>query len=263
MLLVDGGKVKEAVMGRLKVFRKSCSLKRKLILGLTVLMLLVLIPVLSINILATSPAGVPENNADVGETSALVGDTGGEEIPTLQNATVEERTMESFGTPLRGLVDWRDPEIAAKYGVPGYVEFLMDSPRELALSRGEEWSVTMLAHFVSYSSELTEVQLNIYPHGKDGLGGLSSGRLAEGGVIVGMDYAGGFFDFTDLIDYSPSGAIVIGEGEALSIEMTIRIPEDFPETIEVASLGGLLGIWSNTPGIRFVVDSVVRQVIVR
>jgi hypothetical protein len=239
-------------MGLFKVFRKSWSLKRKLIFGLTVLTLVVLIPVLSINIRATSPAGTVENNAAGGDTSALVGDAA--------EADISEENAILF----LPFVDWRDPEIAAKYGAHGYVEFsLKDAPQDLALSRGEEWSGTILVHFISYTQDLTETQVHLYPHGKDGRGGISNERFAgSGGLVIGKTYEGGFFDFTDLIDYNPSGTIVIGDGETLPIEMTMRIPADFPESIKTVPLA-FMGIWQNTREVKLIFDSGTPKVIVR
>lgn len=227
-------------MGRLELFPKSWSLKTILILCVTVLALLVLTSVLSVNFLGRNPAGVLGEGAAEGETPKIAGGIA-DGIASLDGE------------------DIRDPEIAAEYGVPGYVEFgLMDCPQELALGRGEEWGGTLLVHFVSYTPELTELQLYVYPYGVSPWGEVGKG----GGLYAGTYYEGGLFHFIDLISYSPSGAIAIRAGETLTIEMTIRIPADFPKSIERVPLN-LMGIWSDNPGVGLILDSPTRQVIVR
>ena len=118
----------------------------------------------------------------------------------------------------------RNPEIALKYGVTGYFEitYPSDSPSTLFIDKGGEINIDILLRFVSHTSEVTEVQVNIDPNNPLGL------RIEQGDVI-----------FNELVSYNPSGNITIKAGETVPVIMTIRIPEDLPWYIDKIPLGGM------------------------
>jgi len=60
--------------------------------------------------------------------------------------------IKPISVPLLGTEEVKNPEIAKRYGIVGYVEFNMteDTPRTLVIARGEEVNITILIHFVSY-----------------------------------------------------------------------------------------------------------------
>jgi hypothetical protein len=118
----------------------------------------------------------------------------------------------------------RNPEIALKYGVTGYLEitYPSDSPSLLAVHRGGEINIDILLHFVSYTPDVTEAQVTIDPNSPWGP------TIGQGDVI-----------FNELVSYNPSGNIAIKAGETIPVIMTIRIPEDFPSYINSIPLGGM------------------------
>jgi hypothetical protein len=123
----------------------------------------------------------------------------------------------------------RNPEIALKYGITGYLDitYPSDSPSPLSVDRGGEININILLHFVSYTPEVTEAQVNIDPKG---LGGLS---IWQEGVNLR-----GFFS------YNLSGNVSIKAGETIPVMMSIRIPENCPSGIESIPLYAM-GITTN------------------
>ncbi len=123
----------------------------------------------------------------------------------------------------------RNPEIALKYGVTGYLEitYPSNSPSLLSVDRGGEIDVNILLHFVSYTPEVTEAQVTIDPKGPWGLG---------------IEYRD--VKFNEFVSYNPGGNISIKAGETLPVTMSIRVPEDFPSSIEGIPLGAM-GISAN------------------
>jgi len=127
----------------------------------------------------------------------------------------------------------RNPDIALKYGINGYLEVGLapGSSKSLAVTRGGEATITILLHFVSYTANLTEVQVKADPKGGLGLG---SGRYYsvkdERGNIIGT----GIVNINDLVSYNPSGVVTIRAGQSLPVTVTVRIPADFPD-LEIPS----------------------------
>jgi hypothetical protein len=147
----------------------------------------------------------------------------------------EPMINEPIGTVFLTDTEIRNPEIALKYGITGYLEIIhpSDSPSSLSVDRGGEINITILLHFVSYSPEVTEAQLNIDPNPKTGGEGIEMG-----GVF-----------FNDLVSYNPSGNISIKAGETIPVTMSFRIPENFPSSIEalpLCAMGIGMGITTKT-----------------
>jgi hypothetical protein len=140
-----------------------------------------------------------------------------------------ESQMESV-VSLTGM-EIRSPEIALQYGVRGYLEitYPSDSPSPLSVDRGGQINITILLHFVSYTPEVTEAQVNIDPKNRWGL------WIEQGDVI-----------FNELVTYNVSGNISIKAGETIPVMMSIRIPENFPSSIEAIPLGAM-GISAEFP----------------
>lgn len=128
-------------------------------------------------------------------------------------------------------IEIREPDIALKYGITGYMEITYppDSPGFLSVDRGGQIDTGILLHFVSYTPEVTEAQVNIDPMSPWGL------KIEYRDVI-----------FNEFVSYNPSGDITIKAGETIPVVMSIRIPEDFPSSIEAIPLGAM-GITANFP----------------
>jgi len=141
--------------------------------------------------------------------------------------------MEMVGMPFLTYMEIRDPEIALKYGVTGYLEitYPSDSPSPLFMDRGGEINIKILLHFVSHTPEVTEAQVSIDPKGPWGL------KMEYRDVI-----------FNEFVSYNPSGNITIKAGETKPVIMSIRIPENFPRSIEAIPLCGM-GIRADVPTI--------------
>jgi len=137
----------------------------------------------------------------------------------------EPTTNEPIATVCLTDTEIRNPEIASEYGITGYLEIIhpSDSPSSPSVDRGGEINITILLHFVSYSPEVTEVQLNIDPNPKTG--------------GEGIDEYGVFFN--DLVSYNPSGNISIEAGETIPVTMSFRIPEDFLSSVEDLPLSAM------------------------
>jgi len=143
----------------------------------------------------------------------------------------DQKFEETGIAPFLTHIEIRDPETALKYGVTGYLEitYPSDSPSLLFIDRGGEININILLHFVSHTPEVTEVQVNIDPRDSWGL------EIEIEGVKL-----------NDFVSYHPSGSISIKAGEAIPVIMSIRIPADFPSSIEAIPLGGM-GISANVP----------------
>jgi hypothetical protein len=124
--------------------------------------------------------------------------------------------------------DIHTPEIALQNGITGYLDITLpsDSPSPLSVDRGGEINITILLHFVSYTPEVTEAQVNIDPNGH-----------LEGAVQEGVN-------LVEFFSYNVSGNISITAGETIPVMMSIRIPENCPSGIEAISLCAV-GITSN------------------
>ena len=147
----------------------------------------------------------------------------------------EPMTNEPIGMVFLTDTEIRNPEIASQYGFTGYLEIIhpSDSPSPLFVDRGGEINITILLHFVSYSPEVTEAQLNIDPNPKTG--------------GEGIEVGGAFFN--DLVSYNPSGNISMKAGDTIPVTMSFRIPENFPSSIEalpLCAMGIGMGIKTKT-----------------
>jgi hypothetical protein len=136
----------------------------------------------------------------------------------------EPKFTEIVGVPLLTGMEIRNPEIALQYGITGYLEitYPSDSPSLLSINRGGEININILLHFVSYTPEVTETQVNIDPKGPWGL------KIEYRDVI-----------FNEFVSYNLSGNISIKAGETIPAIMNIRIPENFPIYIEAIPLGSM------------------------
>ena len=108
----------------------------------------------------------------------------------------------------------------------GYLRFswLDDPPEQLELSRGEEWSGTLLVQFISQHFEITEVDVYIDDP-------LAPSRSSGGTCYHKEDGIKVYFSFTSLFSYDPSGIVTLKDGETIPITLTLRIPDDFPKAI--------------------------------
>jgi len=151
----------------------------------------------------------------------------------LLSSSSELNEPKIIGIPTLTGMEIRDPEIALKYGVTGYLEITYppDSPSLLFIDRGGEININILLHFVSYTPEVTEAQINIDPMHPWGP------RIEYRDVI-----------FNEFVSYNLSGNISIKAGETIPVMMSIRIPANFPSYIEAIPLCGM-GIRADVPTI--------------
>jgi len=183
-------------MGWLKVISKAWLVKKKLIVGLAVLVVAVATPILCINLLG--PPGVEEG--------------------------VDEIEVHAICTLVLTPEDIRDPQIALQHGILGYVELTwMDTLPPSVMRPGEIWRGGWLAHFVSHTCEVAEAELHIEP----GEGALRGGRYytREDGTEV-------FLDYSRFLCYWPQGVFKIKADETMVIEVTLRVPSDLPRSIQ-------------------------------
>lgn len=141
------------------------------------------------------------------------------------------------GIPIPSLtpLEIRNPEIAPKYGIVGYVEITLvpGSPESLSIGRGEEANITILLRFVSHVPEITETQVKIDPKSREGL-------------MIEQCYATGVVSINKLVSYNQSGIVALKAGQTLPVTLTIRIPIDFPSGVSSFPLGAV-GITANAP----------------
>ena len=158
-----------------------------------------------------------------------------------------ESEPEWVDVPLLGSTEIRDPEIALKYGVRGYLEILpAESPESLSVSRGGEANITILLHFVSYTPELTEIEVSIDPEHSSPSITKSYSILDAGGKVTGK----GAVHVNNIVSYSPSGTVMIKAGETLPVTMTVSLPANIPETATLSSIPlGAVGIRADIPPI--------------
>jgi len=137
--------------------------------------------------------------------------------------------LEEISKPFLTGMEIRNPEIALKYGITGYLEitYSSDSPSHLVVVRGGAINITILLHFVSHTPKVTETQVNIDPKSRGGL------------TIEYRDV-----NFREFVSYNPSGNITIKAGEPLPVTMTITVPKDLPSYITSIPLGAM-GILAN------------------
>jgi hypothetical protein len=114
--------------------------------------------------------------------------------------------------------DIRNPEYALQQGIAGYLEITLppDSPSLLS-DTGGEVNVNILLHFVSYTPEVTEAQVNIDPNSQFGFG--------ENDL---------FWDET--VSYNLSGNISIKAGETIPVTMSICLVVNFQRSIAAIPL---------------------------
>ena len=135
-------------MGWFKMILRGWSVKKKMMIGLAILVVAMVTPILCINLLGSG---------------------------TMQqdNEITKEQEFEGFGIALFCPTsdDIRDPEFAKEEGILGYVELAwMDAlPEELTLRPNGEWVGTMLIHFVSHVPEIADVEVQVDPNGEHGL----------------------------------------------------------------------------------------------
>ena len=147
---------------------------------------------------------------------------------SIDTANAREGSVPAL-TPL----EIRNPEVATKYGITGYLEInsAPDTPSSLTIT-GNETSITFLLHFVSYLPNVTETQVTLDP---------SSGL----GLSIQQVYSGGTINVNDIVSYNVSRTITIKSGEVVPVTLTIHKPESFPHGISFSA--GPVGIMANVP----------------
>lgn len=149
-----------------------------------------------------------------------------------------------ISAPFLSPLEIRNPEIALKYGISGYLEITLapDSPRSLSIRRGGEASVTILLHFVSHVPGDTAIEVNIDPNGP----GLMIEQTYVTEDASGNIVSRGTINTNKLVSYHPSGRIMLKSGETLPVTLTIRIPADLPTGGLQFPLGAV-GIMAKVP----------------
>lgn len=160
-------------------------------------------------------------------------------------AKSSEPELQEINVPALTRLEIRNPEIARKYDIVGYLEITMapNAPKSLSVSKGGEASIMILLRFVSYVPEVTETQVKIDP--KSGEGPMIEQYYVTEdakGDIIGR----GVVNINDLVTYNPSGIVTLKASQTLQVTLTTRIPTDFP--IEVSSFPlSAVGITANVP----------------
>jgi len=85
------------------------------------------------------------------------------------------------------------------------------------MRQGEEVSITILLHFVSHTSDLKEIKVNLDPNS-------GSGLTIEKGVPNSNDT----YNINQLIRYEPNGTIRIKAGETIPVKLIIKVSEELP-----------------------------------
>jgi hypothetical protein len=140
--------------------------------------------------------------------------------------------------PFLSEIEVRNPDVALKYGIQGYIEITTapGTPNRLNLTGVEELNITLQLHFVSHKPEFTETVVNLNPKSKYGL--TIEQCLGDGRGSVKLN---------DYVKYSPSGRIVLKASQILFVTMTLRAPEDYPG---ISIPLGAVGITADIPIIR-------------
>ena len=131
----------------------------------------------------------------------------------------------------------KNPEVATRYGVAGYVEFnrTEDTPDTLTIAKGGEVHIGILVHFESYDPDVRAVQLSFDPENNldftiercyatvD-----EDGNFVEGVILV-----------NELVGYDVSSVVSIPAGGTLRVSLTVRTPIGFPSGVDfnVGALG--------------------------
>lgn len=143
----------------------------------------------------------------------------------------QEQEVEMIGIPTLHADEIRNPDIALKYGIKGYLEIKQapDASKSLTVEKEGQASTTILLHFVSYTADLTEILVNIDPNSGEGL------SIERGTVTVNK-----------LVSYVPSGIVTVKAGQTLPVKLTIRVPKDFPNDAFSFPIGAV-GITADIP----------------
>ena len=126
---------------------------------------------------------------------------------------------------------YKDPGVALKYGILGYVEISLpqDSPlrkeNQLPVKRGGEINIPLLLTFVSHTPELKEVGVVLDPTLREGVVWVEKYYVVtdEKGNVVKRDR----FIVNDYLSYNLK-RVLIKAGETLPVILTVHIPQDFP-----------------------------------
>jgi len=114
--------------------------------------------------------------------------------------------------------DIRNREYALQQGIAGYLEITLPSDSPGLLSDiGGEVNVNILLHFVSYTPEVTEAQVNIDQNAWVGFG--------ENAL-----------SWNETVSYNLSGNIPIKAGETIPVTMSIHLVVNFQRSIAAIPL---------------------------
>jgi hypothetical protein len=163
-----------------------------------------------------------------------------------KNANIVLSNPEIKAIPALLPFQFRDPKIAKEYNIKGYVDISLqgDSPlNEYSLSkpqnkgvylleRGSKLVIPILLKFVSYDPNTTEAHLRFDP--KD----LSGGQVEvyylirdKNGNVIGKDKV----TINDYLSYDKK-SLTLKAGETAKVLMTVDIPKDFPDGVQVFTL---------------------------
>jgi hypothetical protein len=121
------------------------------------------------------------------------------------SSELNEPKIAKWGVILLMPSDIRNREYALQQGISGYLEITYPSDSPSLLSAiGGEINVNILLHFVSYSPEVTEAQVNIDQNAWFGFG------------VNDVSW-------NETVSYNLSGSIPIKAGETIPVTMTIRL----------------------------------------
>jgi hypothetical protein len=134
------------------------------------------------------------------------------------SSELNEPKIAKWGVILLMPSDIRNREYALQQGIAGYLEITLPSDSPSLLSNiGGEVNVNILLHFVSYTPEVNEAQVNIDQNAWVGFG--------ENAL-----------SWNETVSYNLSGNIPIKAGETIPVTMSIRLVVNFQRSIAAIPL---------------------------
>lgn len=142
------------------------------------------------------------------------------------NATLGEGmfNITIIDVPFLTDLEIRNPEIARKYGVKGYLEIKLTNISSargrpvISGRKGKETRIPLLLHYVSYDEKFNEIKVVLDPMGP----GLSIIKVLPNGEEVLINR---------YVRYEPSGALSIKHNQTIEVIMIVEVPKGFPLTI--------------------------------
>lgn len=175
------------------------------------LVLSIILGIVIVSLIASSTLRGLENSR-LSEAYTAPGEAGESTSPTI------------IYIPALDDLEIRNPEIARKYGVKGYLEIKLANISSakgrpvISGKKGKETRIPLLLHYVSYDEEFNEIKVVLDPMGP----GLSIIKVLPNREEVLIN---------QYVRYEPSGSISIKHNQTIEVTMIVNVPKGFPLTI--------------------------------